>query len=171
MTVSLRICADILRVANLYVRPSVSCNHSSGSACTVCHFFIRRIYNYVSNRRTVKSDWIRIECCYAKLQGRYRSNPPINEFGTDRTNVVAYFPESHTCRRSCRRVTAICWRIIASKVDFSVVLTRKYKYVLHEHTFRMCVQDMIVAQLINKFPYFLEPERTWPVSEKPTKGH
>jgi len=158
VAISLRICADVLRVANLYVRRSLSCNHSSGSACTVCHFFIRRMYNYMSNRGTVKSDCFRIDGCYAKLQGHYGSNPPINEFRIGRTNVIASFPESHICRRSCRRVTAICLRVIASKVDFSVVLTQKY--VLHEHTFRMHVQNMIVAQLINKFPYFLEPERT-----------
>jgi hypothetical protein len=158
MAISLRICADALRVAHLYVRGSVSCSHSSVSVCTVCHFFIRRMYNYVLNSSTVKSDCIRTDGCYAKLQGRYGSNQPINEFRTDRTNVIAYFPESHNCRRSCRRVTAIYWRIIASKVDFSVILKRKY--VLHEHTFRMHVQNIIVAQLINKFPYFLKSERT-----------
>jgi len=160
MAISLRICADVLKVAKLYVRRSVSCNHSSGSACTVCHFFVRRMYNYVTNRRTVKSDCILIEGCYANLHGRYGSNPPINEIRTDRTNVIGYFPESHTCRRSCWRVTAICWRISASKVDFIVVLKQKYSYVLHERTFRMHVQNIIVAQLINKFSYFSEPERT-----------
>jgi hypothetical protein len=160
MAISLRICADVLRVANLYVPRSLSCNHSSGSACTVCHFIIRRMYNYVSNRRTANSDCIPIEGCYVKLQGHYGSNPPINEFRTDRANVIAYFPESHACRRSCRRVTDICWRTIASKVDVSVVRVLMRKYVLHEYTFRIHVQNMIVAQLINKCPYFLESERT-----------
>jgi hypothetical protein len=39
--------------------------------------------------RTVKSG-------YEKLQGFYESSPPINEFGTDCTKVIAYCPETHT---------------------------------------------------------------------------
>jgi len=55
-------------------------------------FFIRRMYNYVSNRGILTSDCFRIEGSYAKLQGHYGSNPPINKFRTGRKNVIASFP-------------------------------------------------------------------------------
>jgi hypothetical protein len=56
------------------------------------NFFICSMYDYVSTRRTVKSVSICSESSFAKLQGLYGGNPPLNEFRTDLRMSYPTFP-------------------------------------------------------------------------------